>query len=62
MKKTITVKDIRKRLNVTVTQIIMAIYSGALPPPSKNNEWETAHIEPFLINWQDRINRINKNK
>lgn len=61
-KTTVTVKDVCDRLIVTETQVLMAIYSGALPNPNEYNEWESTHVEPFLINWQDRINRRNKNK
>jgi hypothetical protein len=61
-KTTVTVKDVCDRLIVTETQVLMAIYSGALPNPNEYSEWESTHVEPFLINWQDRINRRNKNK
>ena len=55
-----TVDDIRAILNVSAMQVYMAIYSGALPPPDENGEWELQHIEPFLKNWKERIERRNK--
>lgn len=56
----VTVDDIRQRLNVTQMQVEMAIYSGALPPPSKKQVWDALHIEPFIENWQERIKRRNE--
>lgn len=50
-------ENIRERLGVTDTQIEMMVYSGALPAPNQMNCWVTSHIEPFIQNWEDRLNR-----
>ena len=55
-----TVDDIRAILNVSAMQVYMAIYSGALPPPNEDNEWQFYRVEPFLKNWKERIERRNK--
>ena len=56
----VSVIDVMKRLIVSETEVMMAIYSGALPNPNEYEEWNEAHIEPFLINWQERIKRRKK--
>ena len=51
-----------KRLIVSEQQVLSAIYSGALPNPDEHSEWDSEYIEPFLINWETRINNRNKDK
>ena len=53
----VSIDCIKKQLGVTEMQVKIAIYSGALPRPTDMDEWEEAHIKPFLVNWQARIDR-----
>lgn len=53
----ITFKDIEERLKVTNKQVEMAVYSGALPSPNENNEWDPEHVEFFIQTWANRIAR-----
>lgn len=53
----ITYQDIMDRLGVTIMQIEMVMYSGALP-----NDWaDEEKMEFYLQVWEDRIKRRNKN-
>jgi hypothetical protein len=59
--KMITINDIINRLNLTRTQVDMAIYSGYLPKPTINdNAWEDNHINWFISNWEAKLNRTKK--
>lgn len=66
----ITVKDIEDTLNVSQTEVQMAIYSGALPKCTTVKEdgnkiipgWDDTHIKPFLEHFTARIKRKKQYK
>ena len=55
-----TINDICERLDVTVQRVYNAIYSGEIPRPNGDNEWDNDYIELYLTNWQARIERRKK--
>ena len=58
----LTSKDIQERLSVTAKQVEMAIYSGYIPTPKPSDDlfgeprWSARRLEPFLLDWANRIN------
>lgn len=61
----ITVQDIQNSLQISQTEVQMAIYSGALPKCTTVKEdgkmvipgWDDDHISPFLKVFSERIKR-----
>lgn len=57
----ITIDDIMEQLDVTYQQVNMAIYSGYLPEPTIDGiGWEQSHIDWFINNWRQKIERTKK--
>lgn len=57
----ITIDDIMEQLDVTYQQVNMAIYSGYLPQPTIDGiGWEQNHIDWFINNWRQKIERTKK--
>jgi hypothetical protein len=52
-----TIEDIINRVNVTTKQVEMSIYSGMIPKPNLHSEWDESHIEPFLLWWEEKLER-----
>jgi hypothetical protein len=48
--------EIIQRLDLTPMALEMAIYSGRLPPPNEDGEWESSRVLPYLENWERVIN------
>jgi uncharacterized protein HemX len=53
---TITRQQIQDRLQVNEMQLEMAEFSGLIPA-SETGEWQLAHVEPFLNNWEAKLSR-----
>jgi hypothetical protein len=50
--KMISSTDIIERLDLSPMALEMAIYSGRLPPPNEDGEWENSRVLPYLENWE----------
>jgi hypothetical protein len=53
--------DIMMYLGISETQVNMAVYSGRIPPPDEDGNWDVKKIEFYLDNWKRLLdNKRNK--
>lgn len=51
----ISSKDIIEMLGITEQQFVMARYSGRLPAPDENGEWNHVDIDYILTRWNSML-------
>jgi hypothetical protein len=56
-----TMFEIMQYLGVSETQVSMAIYSGRIPRPDEDGNWDVKKIEIYLDRWKRLLdNKRNK--